>query len=318
MKPMLPRKVSLLLHRINPFTYLVRLSKRLVIPGFDGLPLYNVAEFFVKGVTKSSITMRASAISFSMFMALFPAVIFLFTLIAYIPVENFQQTLLNSILDIMPDNTYEAIRLAVEDIIKRQRGGLLSVGFFLAMIFSTNGIMSLISAFNSTYHAIETRKLVWQYIISFFIVIVLTVTVIFSVTLIIFGSDVLKYIVGHLTQNKILILNILFITRWLLIVLILFFVISLIFYLAPAKKTRFRFVSAGSTLATILFVLTSVGFDFYINNFSQYNKLYGSIGTLLVVMLWIYINALVLLIGFELNASILQAKLIKNNNDFAE
>lgn len=311
------RKVYSFLHYVNPFPYLVRLSKRLVIPGFDGLPLYDVAEFFIRGVTKSSITMRASAISYSMFMALFPAVIFLFTLIAYIPVENFQQALLNSILDLLPDNTYESIRLTVEDIVKRQRGSLLSVGFFLAMIFSTNGIMSLMSAFNSTYHAIETRKLVWQYIISFFIVIVLTLTVIFSVTLIIFGSDLLKYSVGHLTQNSTLIFNILYVTKWLLIVAILFFVISLIFYLAPAKKTRFRFISAGSTLTTALFVLTSVGFNFYINNFSQYNKLYGSIGTLLVVMLWIYINALVLLIGFELNASILQAKLIKDSNDIA-
>ena len=315
MPPMPPSKTFSPIHRINPFPYFIRLAKRLVIPGFDGLPLYNVAEFFVRGVTKSSITMRASAISFSMFMALFPAVIFLFTLIAYIPVNNFQQTLLDSILNLMPDNTYEAIRMTIEDIVKRQRGSLLSVGFFLAMIFSTNGVMSLMSAFNSTYHAIETRKLVWQYIISFFLVIVLALTVITAVSLIMFGSDLLRVLVGHLTDNKTLIFNILYVAKWFLIVLTLFLVISLIFYIAPAKKTRFRFVSAGSTLTTALFVLTSVGFNFYINNFSQYNKLYGSIGTLLIIMLWIYINALVLLIGFELNASIKQAVLIKKSNE---
>ena len=203
----------------------------------------------------------------------------------------------------------------LEDIVHRQRSGLLSFGFILALIFSTNGIMSLIAAFNSTYHAIETRSLLWQYIISFFLVIVMTFTVIIAVSLIIFGSDFLRWVVEQLTLNKVLIYNVLYITKWLLIILTLFLLTSLIFYIAPAKKTRFRFISAGSTLTTFLFVLSSVAFNFYINNFAQYNKLYGSIGTLLIVMFWIYVNALVLLVGFELNASIKQAKLIANKEN---
>lgn len=252
--------------------------------------------------------MRASAISFSMFMALFPTIIFFFTLIPYVPVENFKQVLLDNIINIFPDNTYEVVRVTLEDIVQRQRGGLLSVGFLLAMVFSTNGIMSLMSAFNSTYHAIETRNILWQYIISFFLVIVLAFMIIISVTLIIFGSQFLSFIVGRITPDTELIFNMLYVVKWLLIVFSLFLAISFIFYMAPAKKTRFRFVSAGSTLSTFLFIMTSIGFNFYINHFSQYNKLYGSIGTLLIVMLWIYVNALVVLIGFELNASILQAK----------
>jgi len=302
--------LKLFLLRYNPISYLLRLSKKLIIPGFDGLPLYDVAVFFVRGVTKRSITQRASAISFSLFMALFPALIFLFTLIAYVPIAHFQQVVLDNISNLVPDHTYSMVRETIEDIVKRQRGGLLSVGFFLALIFSTNGIMSLISAFNNTYHAIETRSLVWQYIISFFLVIVLAFLVIISVSLIIFGSHFLKLIVMHLTTNKEFIYNLLYVVRWLLIIMALFLVTSLLFYFAPAKKTRFRFISAGSTLSTILFALSSVGFNYYINHFSRYNKLYGSIGTLLIVMLWIYVNALVLLIGFELNASIKQAKLL--------
>ena len=300
--------------RFRPFRYVLRLSKKIIIPGFDGLPLYDVTGFFIRGVTRRSITQRASAISYSMFMALFPALIFLFTLIAYVPIAHFQQVLLDNISNIVPDNTYEMVRGTLEDIVKRQRGGLLSVGFFLALIFSTNGVMSIISAFNNTFHSIETRSLVWQYIISLFLVFVLAFLVIISVSLIIFGSHFLMLIVEHITTNKEVIFNLLYVAKWLLIVMSLFLVTSLLFYIAPAKKTRFRFISAGSTLATILFALSSGGFNFYINHFSRYNKLYGSIGTLLVVMLWIYVNALVLLIGFELNASIKQASLISGKN----
>ncbi len=299
----------------RPLNIIIKFSKKIIIPGFDGLPLYEVAVFFIKGITKSSITQRASAISFNMFMALFPAIIFLFTLIAYIPIDNFTLILLDNISNIVPDKTYEMVRDTLEDIVHRQRSGLLSFGFILALIFSTNGIMSLIAAFNSTYHAIETRSLLWQYIISFFLVIVMTFTVIIAVSLIIFGSDFLRWVVEQLTLNKVLIYNVLYITKWLLIILTLFLLTSLIFYIAPAKKTRFRFISAGSTLTTFLFVLSSVAFNFYINNFAQYNKLYGSIGTLLIVMFWIYVNALVLLVGFELNASIKQAKLIANKEN---
>jgi len=297
----------------QPLNSIIKFSKKIIIPGFDGLPLHDVAIFFVKGITKSSITLRASAISFNMFMALFPAIIFLFTLIAYLPIDNFQYILLDNISNIVPDKTYEMVRDTLEDIISRQRGGLLSFGFIMTLFFSTNGIMSLIAAFNSTYHAIETRSILWQYIISLFLVFVMTFTVIIAVSLIIFGSDFLKLSVEQLTVNKTLIYNVLYVAKWLLIIIFLFLLTSLIFYLAPAKKTRFRFISAGSTLTTILFIISSVAFNFYINNFAQYNKLYGSIGTLLIVMFWIYVNALVLLVGFELNASIKQAKLKATN-----
>lgn len=301
------KKLKDILLNLRLVKYLISLSQKIVLPGFDRMPLYDVALFFAKGLTKSSITLRASAVSFNMFMALFPATIFLFTLIAYIPIENFQEILLANISGIVPDNTYELVRSTLEDIVKRQRGGLLSIGFVLAFVFSTNGIMSLMAGFNSTFHQIETRGLLWQYLISFFLVIILTLLVILSVALIIFGADLLKYLMALADLGSTISINLLFFAKWLVIVLSLFLAISLIFYIAPAKKTHFRFISAGSTLTTVLFVVTSIAFNYYINNFAQYNKLYGSIGTLLVMMFWIYINAIVLLIGFELNASIKQA-----------
>jgi len=306
------RKLASYITNSKPAVYLLALSKKIIIPGFDGMPFFDVAVFFVKGLTKSSITMRASAISFNLFIALFPAIIFLFTLIAYIPIDNLQQILLNYLSNVVPDNAYEMVRTTIEDIIGRQRGGLLSAGFVLAFLFSTNGIISLMEAFNSTYHQIETRSLVWQYLISFFLVILLSLLVIISISLMIFGSDLLKYLINLMTINNVASLRLLYIAKWVLIVLSLFLATSLIFYIAPAKKTRFMFISAGSTLATALFVITSIAFNYYINNFAQYNKLYGSIGTLLIVMFWIYVNAIVLLIGFELNASIRHARRISS------
>ncbi|MDD3877394.1 MAG: YihY/virulence factor BrkB family protein [Bacteroidales bacterium] len=304
------RKIIDFIKKLVFVNFIVNLSKKIILPGFDSMPLYDVSVFFFRGLMKSSITQRASAISFNMFMALFPAVIFIFTLIAYVPIKDFHIILLNNISHIVPDNAYDMVHMTLEDIVSRQRGGLLSIGFILAFVFSTNGIMSLMAAFNSTYHAIETRSLLWQYIISFFLVIVLTLLVILSVSLIIFGTDMLKYLLNQLIVNSKLIFNLLYMAKWLLIILSLFLAISLIFFIAPAKKTRFRFISAGSTLSTILFVVTSVAFNYYINHFSQYNKLYGSIGTLLIIMFWIYINAIVILIGFELNASIKQARMV--------
>jgi len=307
----LKNKIYPKLRRLRWVRILSYYSKKIIIPGFDNIPVYDVGIFFIKGLSKRSITFRASAISFNLFMSLFPAAIFLFTLIAYIPIPNFQNILLGNIARVVPDTTYDLVRHTLEDIVGRQRGGLLSVGFFLALIFSTNGIMSLMAAFNNTYHAIETRKLLWQYIISIFLVVVLALTSIIIVSLIFFGSDWLRLIVSEYNMHKVVFYNIFYFTKWIIITVSLFFIISLIFYLAPAKKTRFRFISAGATLATALFVLSSVLFNYFINNFSQYNKLYGSIGTLLIIMLWIYVNAIVLLIGFELNASIKQAGMEK-------
>ncbi len=302
------QKIIERIKKTSPVRYALILSKKLIIPGFDSIPLFDVGKFFFRGIMKSSITLRASAISFNMFMALFPAVIFLFTLIAYIPIENFQVILLKNISQVVPESAHKLVYSTLEDIVNRQRGGLLSLGFILAFIFSTNGIMSLMAAFNSTYHHIETRSLLWQYIVSFFLVIILSLLVILSVSLIIFGADLLGYLMGLLKFSSALTVKLLFMTKWILIIFSIFLATSLIFYVAPAKKTSFRFISAGSTLTTLLFIITSVAFNYYINNFAQYNKLYGSIGTLLVLMFWIYINSIVILIGFELNASIKHAQ----------
>jgi membrane protein len=289
-------------------SFLIRLSKKIVIPGFDGLPLYDVAVFFVKGLSKGYITTRASAISFNFFLAIFPTVIFFFTIIPFIPITNFQQSLLDIIRDFIPDEAYATVQTTVEDIVIRPHGGLLSVGFLLSLYFSTNGINSLMVAFNNTFHTIETRSAIRQRIVSIFLVIIITFLLIISIGLITFGTWFLAILLPTQILKSHLIFSIILFLKWMIILAMLFFAISFIFYFVPAKKRHFRFISAGSSLATFLVIATTLGINFYVDNFSKYNALYGSIGTLLVILLWIYLNSLSLLIGFELNASIFTVK----------
>lgn len=286
---------------------IIRKAKQITLPFFDGQPLYNVALFFWKGIYDGAITTRASAIAFNFILAMFPTIIFLFTLIPYIPIENFQFELMALIESVLPNNAYLAIKGTIQDIITQPRGGLLSFGFLMAFIFSTNGLVSIMVAFNGTIHAIETRGIVSLYAIAFGLSMILTTLTALSVGLI----TVSNYVLSILLDKQLIRFETYYLViggKWLVILLLFFFAFAFLFYFAPARKRKFRFISAGGTLATVLSIIISVGFSFYINNFGKYNTLYGSIGTLVVVMLWFYFMALSLLIGFELNASIWSAQ----------
>ncbi len=283
---------------------IVKQSKRIILPGFERLPLYDVAVFFWHSIMKGSLTMRASAVSFSFFLAIFPTIIFIFTLIPYIPIVNFQEQLLDLMKNFMPSHAYEAARETIEDIVKNQHGGLLSVGFISALYFSTNGFNALITAFNTTYHTIETRSVFHQRMAALYMVGISTLLMLTAIILIIVSEVALLKI---FRQGDVLYYLILC-GRWMIVFALFYFLISFTFYLGPARKSGWKFFSAGSMLGTILTILTSVGFAFYVNHFGNYNKLYGSIGTLIVVLLWIYFNSLVVLLGFDLNASIHGAK----------
>jgi membrane protein len=235
-------------------------------------------------------------------------VIFFFTIIPFIPIANFQQSLLDIIQDFIPDEAYATVQSTVEDIVIRPHGGLLSVGFLLSLYFSTNGINSLMVAFNNTFHTIETRSVIKQRLVSIFLVIIITFLLIISIGLITFGTWLLSILLPAQILKSSFIFSLILILKWLIILSTLFFAISFIYYFVPAKKRHFRFISAGSSLATFLIIATTLGINFYVDNFSKYNALYGSIGTLLVILLWIYLNSLSLLIGFELNASIFTVK----------
>lgn len=292
----------------SPVNAFISWTKRIIIPGFDRVPLYDVTVFFYNGIKKGDISTRSAALAFNSFLAIFPAVIFFFTLIPYIPIHNFQDNLLNLLREFIPAQTYEAVQGTLFDIIKRPRGGLLSIGFLLAMYFATNSVNSMIDAFNKTYYTVETRSPFRQRIISVFLVFVLATLVILAISLITFGPIVINWIeeIGLLTNW--LTLNLIGAAKWIITFALLFFAFSVLYYFAPTVKHRYRFITAGSTLATVLFIATSIGFNYYVNNFASYNTLYGSIGTLIIFMLWLYFNSMIILLGWELNSSISVAR----------
>jgi membrane protein len=288
-------------------SFLVDWSKHIVLPGFSGMNLYDVARFFIEGLEKGAITTRASSIAFNFFLALFPALIFFFTLIPYIPVDNFQEILLGLLGEVLPPSTNESAFTTITDIINHPRGGLLSFGFLMALYFSTNSINSLMEAFNSSYHISESRGMWKQRLIALGLTLMLSLMLIVAVALIVFTQFASNYFVdlGILKQSSI---TLMLIGKWIILLAFLFGGLSVLFQYGPSKKTHWSLISPGSILATLFIIITSVGFGLYIDHFGQYNKLYGSIGTLIVILLWIYFNAIVMLIGFELNASIFSAK----------
>ncbi len=287
---------------------IVEQAKNISLPFFDGVPLYDVALFFWRSIVDGAITTRASAIAFSFFVAFFPFVIFLFTLIPVIPVENFQDELFALIKQVVPPTTFSTIESTVFDVLKNPHGGLLSFGFFMALIFSTNGLASMMSAFDATIHSIQRRSWLSQRLAAIILLFILSVLLAVAITLLTGGQVFIDYLEQKNILRDTFLLGVLSVGKWIIILALFFFAYSFLYYLAPAKKTQWRFVSAGGTLATLLSIVTIAAFTYYINNFSQYNKLYGSIGTLLIILFMMYIMSLILLVGFELNASIYQAR----------
>ena len=291
---------------------LIKVVKKIKPLGFTGLSLYDVSVFFIKGLQEGAITTRASSLAFNFFLAFFPSIIVFFTLIPYIPIDGFQQTLMEIISNVLPPSTNSATFSTLEDIINNQRGGLLSIGFILALYFSTNGMSSLIQAFNSSYHIRENESIIKHQMLSILLTIVISALVFLTIILIIFGKATIIYMIDYqlINENKLVLLNT---AKWVILIFMLFLGITTIFNLGPAIKSKIKIFSPGAILATLFIILTSIVFSYYIDNFSQYNKIYGSIGTLIIILLWIYFNAIFLLIGFELNASIFNAK--KNLTD---
>jgi membrane protein len=285
----------------------VERAERVSLPLFDGVPIYDVALFFWRSIVDGSITTRASGIAFSFFIALFPATIFIFTLIPYIPIDNFQNELFIVIQQLVPESTFETIEETLTEILMQPRGDLLSINFFMAILFATNGLSSMMSAFDATVHNINRRTWWSQYLTAIFMLVVFTLALTVAISLLTGGQVLINYLDRiDIIKDKFLV-YLLIAGKWMITVTIFFFAFSFLYYMAPAKKTKWRFISAGGTLATALSIIGFAGMRYYLNNFSQYNKLYGSIGTLLAILFLMYVMSLILLVGFELNASIYQA-----------
>jgi len=290
--------------KFKPYDYFIEWTKIIVLPGFGSLPLYTVAVFFFQEIARESLLNKASSLAYNFLLAIFPAIIFLFTLIPYIPVDNFQEQLLTFISLVLPENAYETIRTTLEDIVINQNRGLLSFGFLAALLFATNGLTSLMTAFNKASLISENRGWVKQRFVSIVLSFMIITALVVGMTILTVSSYIFTYFKSLLSITDSSWFNVIAVTRWFILAAIYFFTVSFIYKYGPSSSTKWKFFSPGATLATVLAILTFLGFAYYINHFNTYNKLYGSIGTLIVIMIWLYLNSLILLIGFELNAAI--------------
>lgn len=279
------------------------------------MPIYDVVQFFFRGIRQSSLLARANSLSFTFTLAIFPMILFFFTLIPYIPVDGLQESILSALYNVMPEQVYGFLEKTITEIVSKQSGGWLSLGFFMAFYFSNSGVIGIMKAFNRSAHTMETRSWFKMHLVSLGIQLILITIIIIAAALLILTPVLLNYISDNSIITNDFTIIMIRIAKWIILGLLMFLSLSVLFYLAPAGKRVFRFFSPGSTLATLLALVFIALFNLYIDNFARYNELYGSIGTIIILMLYININAIALLIGFELNASIYDAHKSGSNPD---
>ncbi|MBX2899540.1 MAG: YihY/virulence factor BrkB family protein [Cyclobacteriaceae bacterium] len=284
--------------------------KKIRFKRFGNLSLYKFLKIFFHNITEDEILDRSNGVAYNFILATFPAIIFLFTLIPYItnlfPAIN-REAIIQFMGDYLPPSMNDVISATVLDIVSNQRGGLLTFGFFFALYLATNGMMALMRAFNACYRTVERRNVLRMRLTATGLTFMLALTILFAVVLLIGGQLALDYITGHVSEFSnfdLSNIHLLFVLRFIVIFFVFFISISFIYYFGPAVHYNWRFFSVGSFLATLIILAISYGFSYYITNFGSYNKVYGSIGALIALMVWIQLITMILLFGYEVNASL--------------
>ena len=295
----------------------IRKLKSITFPGFHGKPFYDVLTYFIDGFSRGYLTDRAAAVAFNVFLAIFPAVMVLFTLIPYLPLEGVHEMIVNSIEQVVPKNISERVIGTIDEIMSHQHSTLMSVGIIMAFYFSSGAIRAFFRGFDMGVNHIGKMTLLRMHGGGLLTTLILGTLLLTSIALIIVGNDVLPWFFNRIHFYNGFIITLIDIGRWLLTVFSLLVAIAVLYYFGnPDKNRKFRLFTPGTIMFTLLFICGTIGFNYYIVNFSNYNALYGSIGGLIIFMMWMYVNCIIVLIGFELDASIFLAekKHIKEKN----
>lgn len=269
--------------------------------------LHRILIIFVDKVSDNHLFERAYAVAFNFTLSLFPSIIFLFALIPYIHTfipSVSQGEILHFLQDILPRTVFEMTAETIYDTIQIRREGLISFGVLFALILATNGVNSLMQAFNSSYKTVERRSFVKTRLIALFLTILLAFAFIFALLFLVVGQLMLNWLLDFGILSEDFLFFVIIFLRFVVVFIAFYLAIACIYYWGPAIHDKWRFFSLGSILATLLCVIISLGFSLYVASFGTYNKLYGSIGTIIALMIWQWMMSLVLLLGFEFNASI--------------
>lgn len=285
---------------------LIAWSKRILLPGFDKVPLYDVVIFFISQTHKVGLTDRAAAISFNVLMAIPAALIFFFTLIPFFPISSEITNELLSLTRVFAPNqtTYELVNNFLNDFLNTPRSGLLSVGFIVAVFYASNAVLGIMRSFNRSLIHSNKQTFLHERFTAVRITTMLILLVIATFALMVTQGEIFRWIMKRASITNVVLIWLIESVRWLMIVALVLFAIGFLYKYAPAITKRWKLASPGAIFATFLIVLFSFAFSFWVNNFGSYNKIYGSIGTVLIIMLLIYVSSVILLIGYELNVSI--------------
>jgi len=273
--------------------------------------LGRVLQILVRKFRNDEVSPRANAVAFNLTLSVFPAVIFLFTLIPYIPVQQFDTRIMLFLGQVLPAGIYAEIATTIYDIVSRPRGNLLSLGFLFALFAATNGMMAIMDAFNRSYRTRERRGFLRTRLVATALTVMLVLVLLLAVVLLIVGNVVLDWVTAHDVyhllngQVSVLLISLL---QYAVVFFVFFTGLSTIYYVAPSIHERWNFFSIGALIAAVLCIGVTHVFSYYITNFASYNKLYGSIGTFIGLMIWFLLLSFIILLGFEVNVSIDEAR----------
>ncbi|MGB1268535.1 MAG: YihY/virulence factor BrkB family protein [Flavobacteriaceae bacterium] len=278
--------------------------KHVKIPGLRGMSLYDVLEMYITGIAKGALATRAGAISYSFFMSLFPFILFVLNLLPIITFIEYEADVLPFLEDVLPSSTVAVFENTIANIFEKERVGLLSSSFIFSMFLMANGVNTLFSGFQNSYHTKINANFIKQYITAFCVALLLALFLFLAVIAI---PLVEVYVIQNLEDYG-LISNELIgmqVAKYIIFTLMFYTIIAMFYYFGAPEKNSRKYFTPGAALSTVLFLVTTYLFGVYVENFAQYNELYGSIGAILILMLYIWLNSNILLLGYELNASLL-------------
>ncbi|OOV26343.1 ribonuclease BN [Flavobacterium sp. LM5] len=268
----------------------------------EEVSLYDFLHSYIVGLLNGKLNIRAGAIAFSFFMALFPFALFILNLIPFIPIEGFQEDFLRFVEQSVPPNTYDAIAGIINDILNNSHSGLLSTGFLLSIFLMANGLSAILGGFEESKHVTEKRGVFDQYVVALGMSLFLSFLLLFTVAIIVvFEVFIQQTKIQDVLSDNIPLIQL---GRYIFLSLMILFTTCVLLRFGIKQRHKPKFISIGAVFTTILIIISSYGFGIWVVKFSKYNELYGSIGTLLIMMFYIWINCMLLLLGFELNAII--------------
>ncbi len=281
----------------------------IIIPGFEGVPLYDVLVYFIRGFTKVNLVDRAAAVAFNVFLALFPMILFLFTLIPYLPLQGVTTNILEALQEILPPGTYESVANTIKEIMSIEHGGLMSIGLLLAFYFSTSAVSSFFRGFNMGDKEFGQVSFIKEQLYSILVMIMFVALLLLSIVLMTMGQRLLSVFFVKIHFYNDFVIFLINLLRWLIAIFALIVAMSLLYHFGDPRSKKFKLFTPGTLLFTGLFIVGTLLFNFYISNISTYNVLYGSIGGLIIFVMWIYFNCILILVGYELNKSIAKARI---------